>query len=233
MTTEQAAAVFRRAAEIDQRGNANGRSSLDLAALEQAGVEAGISRDAIHQALAEVRAGGVLPVVRRPDAVVARTLNMTAKELDHEVEHFMRRQRFRVLRRLDDRTIWVRDRSMGANIIRMVDFNQRIVLREVNQVTTCVVEVPSERRAHVRFDLDLTPVRRGWYSVPWVAGAVGAAGVSVAATLGTPLELIAAAPGAVALAGGAFAGARMGFRSSVRRSALGIERFLDLLQHGR
>jgi hypothetical protein len=233
LTGDQAAAVFRRAAELDQRRHTGDGSALDLAALEQAGLEAGLSRDAIRQAVAEIKAGTLEPLARR-DAVVSRTLDIGEEALESEVERFMRHQNFRVLRRLDDCSMWVPDRSFAAAVRKVTDFNRRIVLREVTQVTTAVVGVPGNKgQAHVRFELDLGRVRWVWYTLPVVIGGLGVAGVGVAAALGTPLEVIAAAPGAVALTGGAYAGARVGYRGSLRRSVNGVERFLDRLQRGR
>jgi hypothetical protein len=233
VSNDEAAAVFRRAAELDLRRQTGETTELDMAALEQAGVEAGLSRDSIRQALAEIKAGSVDVGVRR-DAVVTRTLGMDAAALERDVERFMRQQNFRVLRRLEDRTMWVPDRSFAGKIKSVTDFTRRIVLREVTQVTTAVVGVPgSDGKAHVRFELDMGHVRWAWYTLPMTLGATGAAGVVVAAVLGTPLEVILAAPGAVALAGGGYLGARAGMRGSVRRSVNGIERFLDRLERGR
>jgi hypothetical protein len=233
VTTDEAAAVFRRAAELDQRGVLNGKSSLDLAALEQAGVEAGLSRDAIRQALAEVKAGAIEPVRPRTRAVVSRTIAMDPDIVEASVEAFMHRQNCRVVRRLDDRTVWRPDHSMWGNIRRTLDFKRRIVLREVGEVTTCVVPIPGEAgRSHVRFEVDLARVRRGWNVFPAAGAAAGVAGITVAAVLAPGWEVLAA-PGAVALAGGAYAGARAGYRGSVRRNVTVIERFLDLLEHGR
>jgi hypothetical protein len=231
VTSDEAAAVFRRAAELDQHKTHDPGMGLDLAALEQAGMEAGLSRASIRQALAEVRAGA--PAPGQPDAVVARTLNSNAPAVARELERFMHRQNFRVLRRLEDRTVWVPDRSLAAAIRKVTDWNRRIVLSEATRVTTCVVAVPSEDRAHVRFEIDIGAVRWGWYAMPIAVGAAGAVGVAAAVVLGTAPEVLIAAPGAVALTGGAYAGARAGIKGSVRRNANGIERFLDHLEHGR
>src|SRR5947207_2461354 len=94
VSNDEAAAVFRRAAELDVRRQTGDTRSLDLAALEQAGVEAGLSRDSIRQALAEIKAGSVDVGVRR-DAVVTRTLGVDAEALEWDVERFMRQQNFR------------------------------------------------------------------------------------------------------------------------------------------
>jgi hypothetical protein len=230
VSSDEAAAVYRRAAEIDQGTSAVPGRGLDLAALEQAGVEAGLSRDAIRQALAEVKAGTLEPVART-DAVVTRTLH--GKHVDDEVEKFMRQQRFRVARRLGDRTVWEQDRSFSATVVKTLDFNRRIVLREITSLTTAVVPVPGTDKSHVRFELNLGRVRWGWYSMPMAAGGLGLGAVVTLAVAGIEPGAIIAAPGALAVAGGAYAGARAGFRGSLRRSVNGIERFLDRLEHGR
>ncbi|HZN13719.1 MAG TPA: hypothetical protein VFB78_05590 [Acidimicrobiales bacterium] len=230
VSSDEAAAVFRRAAEIDQGPGSSGRG-LDLAALEQAGMEAGLSRRSIRQALAEVRASA--PAPDRPDAIVARTLDLSPESVEHDVEKFMRHQLFQVARRFEDRTLWEPRRGLGASLAKSFDFNRRIVLRELSRVTTCVVEVPGENRTHVRFELSLGGVRWGWYALPISTGVLAAAGVGVAVALGTAPEVLIAAPGAVAVTGGAFAGARAGIRGSLRRGTNGVERFLDLLERGR
>ena len=207
-----------------------------MAALEQAGIEAGLSRDAIRQALAEVRAETTVATevaVRQPDAVVARTLSIEADILEDVVTRFMRRQKFRIVRHLGDRVIWAQDRSVGAQIVAPIDFNRQIVLKNVDEITTVVVGVPGDSRyAHVRFELDMAGVRRGWLSLPAVAGVVSVGGVVAAVALGTP-EALLATPGVVAVTGGAYAGARAGYKGAVARAATEVERFFDELQHGR
>ena len=230
ITSDEAAAVFRRAAELDLRRSATPGKALDLAAVEQAGLEAGLSRDAIRQALAEVKAGTLEP--QQTHAVVTRTLSMTPDALEGAVKDFMREQNCRLVRRLEDRTIWLPDRSFWGGVRRTLDFSRKIVLREVGEVTTCVVGIPGEHhRAHVRFEIDMRRIKRGWNVLPTALGAAGIAGASVAAAL-EPAALIAIVPGASAVVGGAFAGARAGYRGSVRRNVTAVERFLDLLERG-
>lgn len=233
VTSDQAAAVFRRAAELDQNGAVPARSNLDLAALEQAGLEAGLSRESIRQALAEVKAGAVAP---QPTghAAASRTVDMRADKVEHWVKDYMRQQGFRVVRDLGNRAVWAPDRSLATRVRRAMDFNKRMVLREVNQVTTTVVSIPGdERRSHVRFELDLGAARWAWRVLPITFGAMGIAGVAVVGALVAPGWELVVAPGAVAITGGAYAGARAGFRSSVRRSLNGVELFLDRLEHHR
>lgn len=228
ISSEEAAAVFRRAAELDLRRTAPQGRELDLAALEQAGIEAGLSRDAIRQALAEVKAGALAP--RRHVVVVARTLDMAERDLERAVAAFMKQQNCRLVRRLEDRTIWCPDRSFWGNIRRTIDFGKKIVLREVGEVTTCVVGIPGEPgRSHVRFEVDMVRIKRGWNVLPSAIGVAGVAGMTVAAAF-EPVVLIPVVPGAAAALGGAMVGARAGYRGSVRRNATAIERFLDLLE---
>jgi hypothetical protein len=230
LTSDQAALVFRRAAELDARSQRGEPGTLDLAAIEQAGLEAGLSRDAIRQAVAEIRAGSVGDLAVRSDAVVARTVDMAADDLEDEVDRFMRRQKFRVLRRKGGCTIWEPDRGLVASISRSIDFNKRIVLRETLRPTTCVVPIPGDDgRSHVRFELDMRRARRGWYVLPVVLGALGATAVGAAAVVGTPIEVVLGAPAAAAAAGGGYAGARVGYRSGRDRTITAIEGFLDTL----
>ena len=226
--------VFRRAAELDQRGlTADGRV-LDIAALEQAGAEAGLSREAIRQALAEVRAGTAALPEQRPHATAARTVTGRADAVQSEVGRFMRHQGFRVIRDMGDRAVWAPDRSLAATVRRVSDINRRMVLRQVTRVTTVVVGIPGDnRRTHVRFELDLGHVRAGWYTMPAVLGGLSVAAVATLAALGIEPAAVLAAPGAAAVAGGAYAGARAGYRGSLRRSTTAVELFLDRMEHGR
>ena len=233
ITSDEAAAVFRRAAELDLRRSAPKGRELDFAALEQAGLEAGLSRDAIRQAVAEVKAGALEVVLPRHRVVVARTVDIPQDKLERAVAAFMKQQNCKLIRRLDDRTIWLPDRSMWGNLRRAVDFGKKIVLREVGEVTTCIVPIPGEPgRSHVRFEIDMARVRRGWNAIPIAAGVVGVAGMTVAGVL-DPVVLLGAVPGTAAVVGGGLAGARAGYRGSVRRNATAVERFLDFLERGR
>jgi hypothetical protein len=145
----------------------------------------------------------------------------------------MKQQNCKLIRQLENRTIWAPDRSFAGGLRRTFDFSKKIVLREVGDVSTCVVGIPGEPgRAHVRFEVDLGRVKRGWNVIPLATGVLGVAGMTVAAAL-EPTVLIAAAPGAAAALGGSLAGARAGYRGSIRRNTTVIERFLDLLERGR
>ncbi len=234
LTSDEAAAVFRRAAELDLRHSSTPGRGLDFAALEQAGVEAGLSRDSIRQALAEIKAGALEQTVRQHDAVITRTLR--GSDLEHEIERFMRQQRLRVARRFGDRTVWEPETGLGASLAKSLDFNRRIVLREITQLTTCVVPVPgSPGLSHVRLELDLMRVRRGWYTIPIVTAVVSAGSVALLPVAGVDLlpAIAVGVPGAGVATGGAYVAARAGYRGSLRRSVNGIERFLDRLEHGR
>ena len=228
VSTDDAALVFRRAAEIDQvrlKG-----SSLDISALEQAGLEAGLSRDAIRQALAEVRAG----VSNEASGVASRTIDMQSDKIDYWLRQYMHGQGFRPIRDRSERIVWARDTSLAASLRRSLDFGRKMVLREVGLINTVIVPLPGEGgRCHVRFELDMSRKKRGLYALPISAGAIGVAFVAAAAALGTVPEAIVAAPGAIALTGGAMAGSRAIYRGSLRRSLTGVEHFLDRLEQRR
>ncbi|MDP9388202.1 MAG: hypothetical protein M3Q48_09920, partial [Actinomycetota bacterium] len=63
LTADEAAAVLRRAVALDAGLVAPaGADMIEVGVLEQAATEAGVSPDAVRQAVAELRAGALVPV---------------------------------------------------------------------------------------------------------------------------------------------------------------------------
>ena len=241
LTTDEAALVFRRAAELDEssRSGPPRGTGLTAADVEQVAREVGLSPQNVRRALAELKAGTLTrPVpVRRgalgpPAVVVTRMISLPSGTVDAAVDRFLRKQLFHVARHLGDRKLWTPRQGVGPSMARALDFSHRLVLTQASQITTVVAAEPGDEAVCVNIEAHLTNVRRGFRALA-ASGAVlgvGAAAGLVAAT-GDPTALVAVPAGA-GLAGGTYAAARAGYRSAAGRLEAALERFLDTLEHG-
>lgn len=156
LTERDLAAIFRRAAELDQaRRGGDGASLLDGDALEQVAQEAGLSPGAVRQALAEQRLG-TLPVEsgrrfrwrrgsrgRRGPVVIERAVNASREEVGYAIGRLLTDEKFRVRRRPGDFVLWERRER-----------KKRSVLEKVRTVAVMEVEESAER-CLVRVELTL------------------------------------------------------------------------------
>ncbi|MDP9387825.1 MAG: hypothetical protein M3Q48_07815 [Actinomycetota bacterium] len=229
LSGDEAALVFRRAAELEAARQAASRDdALELEAVEAAGREVGLSPTAVREAVAELRARGVPgtpgAAVGLTDADAARTVHGPRRSVERSVVDFLEGEVLVRERDLGDRTVWVREPGLEAAIERRIE---AVDLRPVRRLVAAVVPVPGERRTHVRFEVEVagpsTSLRAG---VPLAAASAGAAAAAF-------VEPVAA--GGVAAVGLVLAG--LGWRSAraARRRAAGhvkqaLERFLDWLE---
>lgn len=248
MTEREVALVLRRAAEIDRPGPAL-PAVLDEAAVEQAALEAGISRAAVRQAVAELRAGVLSPAPTRrpgllspPVLVVGRLLTVPRAVAEARLHEFLQVEHFEALRRMGDRTCWVRSASLAARVHRLVDrgVQRRLVLREVRRVDLAVVDdgigaggEGEPTRTLVALEIDVRPWRQGHARLLGAGTAVGTGLAGVALALGgiDPLTLAATGAGGGIAAGGQAAG-RAYYRSRVSAIEMAVEGVLDGLEHG-
>jgi hypothetical protein len=188
LTQEQIALVLRRAAELDRETACEAGTGLDAATLELAAVEAGISRQSVRRALAELRAG----VLEREDGkrrawLGARTLTLCrtvpgpAPSLTQTLHRFLVRELFELRRDTGDRTSWIPQQGLASRARRALDrgIHRRLILREVQEVGLSVVEEPGSdgARVLVRLDIDVRASRRVH---GWIAGSAAVAGGGVA-----------------------------------------------------
>ena len=156
LTEDEAAAIFRRAAELDDSRAADGAGGgsaggLERVAVERAAVEVGLSVASVRRALAELDAGQLRSAAsaslslrsrwRWADGVatIERRLPLSAVEAQAAMETYLRRQTLRVARRRGPVSVWEPASGLTASIVRTTDLSGRLRLKSVSQVTLCVV----------------------------------------------------------------------------------------------
>ena len=244
--------VLRRAAELDHPV-IPGRREVDLAAVEEAAAEVGLSRQAVRQAVAELRAGALAGdttgpprrVLGPPTLTVVRTVPGPVPAVRAWLHDFLAGQLFCLRRERDGRSLWERRDDMAATVRRGLDLlrEHRLVLPDVHRLEAVVVEGPdwpSERaidpgggsRAVVRLELDVRHARRSQAALAASGGAVGAAVVAgtllVAGGLDPALLVTAPLGGGMAAAGHG-AGSWL-YRRQVGELTLAAEGVLDRLE---
>lgn len=245
LTDEETAVVLRRAAELDHELSLQ-PGGLDTATLEEAAVEAGLSRESVRRALAELRVGALDALVAgRPTKatrllgpgtlVVRRSVPGGAAAAESSVREFLERQLFRVRRDVHGRSMWTPREDLKASVQRSVDSHvqRRLVLGDVCDVHLAVVDEPGPgpERCLVHLELNVREIRRAHGA--WVAaGAVVGAGAVGGSLMLAGLDPLAAA--AVPLgAGTVVAGHRLGsglYRRRVRELETAVHGLLDGLE---
>ena len=231
--------VIRRASELDGQSPA-AQPGLDLVLLEEAAVEAGLSRESVRRAVAELRAGALTPATaeqgRRtrlgPTVVtVSRCVPGPPSGVDDIMRRFLRHEQFQLRRDFGTSSSWMRRQDVPARVRISLDkgIHRRLLLREAEQVELAVVEEPGDSgMVMVRLAVDVRPLRRAHrLAVGRGAGLGLAAGALGTALLGVP-EAVIVVPAAVSA--GAGAGHLMGssrYRSVVDELATALEGFLD------
>ena len=237
---DQIALVIRRASELDGQ-DLGGRPGLDLDLLEQAAAEAGLSRESLRRAVAELRAGTLaadaVPARRRgglgPSTVtVDRCLPGPAAEVDGILRRFLHKELFSLRRDFGSRSIWARRQDVGARVRTSYDksIHRRLRLRDSEQVEIAVVAEPGsdDRLVLARVTVDLRPLRRAHRVAVGQGAAVGAVAAAAGLALLSTPEALVAVP--VAAASGLAAGHAIGssrYRSLVDEVRTGLEGFLD------
>ncbi len=241
LTQDEIALVLRRAAELDREQEVP--AALDVATLEAAAVEAGLSRASVCQALAELRVGALEHERRRrlPDGLlgparleVRRLVPGPVELVERELRAFLRSQLFEQRRHLGERTIWDRRQGLLAGLRRRLDLNGRLVLNGVRQLEVAVAPEPGNdgRPVMVSLVADVGEQRTAsaWYLG---GGAAAGAGVGAGAALVPGLDLLVLASLPVA-AGAALGGHRLGryhYRREVGEIELALAGVLDRLEH--
>lgn len=239
---EQIALVLRRATELDGQLGPD-PSGLDLSSLEEAAVEAGLTRESVRRAVAELKAGALAP--GRPGGAtpaglgpavltVSRSMPGPAPVVDAILRRFLAKEQFRIRRDFGQASSWDRRRDVPARVRVSLDrgVSHRFVLRQVRHVEIAVVEEPGSAggRVMVKLAVDVAPLRRSHrvavaqgagLGLTATAAAVGLAGI------GMPEALVAlpAITGSGAAAGHLLG--RSKFRSGVSDLETALEGFLD------
>jgi hypothetical protein len=241
LSEEEAALVFRRAAELEAEQPGE-RNTFDAATLERIATEAGLSPAAVRQAIAELRTGR-LPVAQPPErrtpsmpatVVVERRMAVPAQTVARRLDGYLKGQMFRVCRRRESLTIWEPARGLAANLARGIDVVDRMRLRRVDGVEVQIVsEGARDGATYVRIVLDLTKAHTSARAGRIATGTIGGltvVGAAAGVVLGEPLALVlpAAAAGPVAAT---FYGTRSTYAKHVKRAVDAVELVLDELEH--
>ena len=239
---EQIALVIRRATELDGQSSA-GQAGLDLVLLEEAAVEAGLSRESVRRAVAELRAGalGIDSGSQRRRAglgstslTVARCVPGPFPAVDDILRRFLAKEQFHLRRDLGTSSSWTRRHDVGARVRIQYDksVHRRLLLRDVEHVELAVVEEPGDQgMVMVKLAVDVKPLRRAHrVAVGQGAGAGAFAACVGAVLLGMP-EVVVVVPAAAA--SGLAVGHRVGthrYRTSVGDLETALEGFLDTVE---
>jgi hypothetical protein len=246
LTRKQVDFVLRRAAEIDTtaavtEGGAGDDEQLSVGEVMRLGEEAGLRREAVAQALTEVRRG--VPVEPEEGGALARALGgsrivisrVVPASIDavrRAVDRFLRDQFMTVRRHHGDRIEWERAQGIWPGLIRSLDFSKRYAFSLVSRVETVIADEGDD--TSVTFNIDLSDMRRERFTHMGLRSAMafvllGLGGAAMIPGFGV-YDIVALASGGVA-AGGIFALERKRYLESRSRVALAPERFLDLLTH--
>ena len=119
LTQDQIALVLRRAAELDRDlGSIGPAGGLSPEAVEEAAVEAGLSRVAVRRALAELQSGLLQTPARParsllgpPTFELSRAVPGPPERVERQLHAFLRDQLFEMRRDMGSRTTWIRRRA--------------------------------------------------------------------------------------------------------------------------
>ncbi|MEA2902343.1 MAG: hypothetical protein QOH36_2230 [Actinomycetota bacterium] len=250
LSEQEVALVLRRAAELDLADDTPG-PGLDLATIEESAVEAGLSRQSVRTALAELRVG-VLPAtaakvqarrIRGPAMVtVRRSVPGPEAEVKARLRSYLGRELFKLRRERGAQASWARRDDMKANVRRGLDrsITKRLSLTDVRRVEVGVTPEPAPGpgtgegggRVLVVVQADVTRLcrdRGAWAATGGTLGALMTGGAVVLGTLVDPLLLLTAPAGVGAAAAGYGIGVRY-YRTRVDAIEVALEALLDDLE---
>lgn len=228
---DEAALVFRRAAELEAAGaGGDGDGMLDDRALEDIGREVGLSPGSVRAALVELRGSGLTTMSAVPWGAVTSSRAVPGRpyEVVSALEDEARRNQLEVVQRTGDVTVWTRSPGVSAAVSRSLRGRRHHPLLALRDLRATVVEVPSRPAlVHVRLEGSLVfPGRllsaRG--QALSVTGVVGGTLLALFGDSGPFPDWQFDLAGAL----GAFAGTGFGLRS-YRRTVVATEATLDAL----
>lgn len=236
---EQIALVIRRATELDAQ-SPDAQPGLDLVLLEEAAVEAGLSRESVRRAVAELRAGALSTdaggrpgrVALGPTSItVARCVPGPREAVDAILRRFLANEQFSLRRDFGTMSSWTRRQDVGARVRVQYDksIHRRLLLRDAEQVELAVVDEPGGAgMVMVKLGVDVRPLRRAHRLALGKGAGFGLAAASVGVVLLGMPEAVVVVPAVTAsgVALGHRAGVRR-YRSSVSDLETAVEGFLD------
>jgi hypothetical protein len=237
VTPEQAAEVFRRAAELEAAGSGRDGPLLGDRDLEEVGREVGLAPASVRAALAEWRAGALVPgpEVRWGVVISARVVPGSASDVLAVIDDEARRNQLCVVHRAGSVTVWSRAPGVSSAMARGLRGRRQHPLLGLTELRATVVEAAGgPGAARVRLEGSLV--------APW---RLLSGGGRVLATVGIGAgAILALASGPFALpqwnyevagALSALAGSSAGIRSYRRGAAVteeALDRYLDRLASG-
>jgi hypothetical protein len=249
LSADEVAAILRRAAELeDEREAANGQipDKIELAAVEQAAGEVGISADAVRRAYAELQVGGIPPEPTNPsrwapselfgnDLVAEqRVVRLTIDQARDRIGRLLRGQTFELRRSSENASLWRRRNDMSASMRRSFDFSKKIKLTSARAITVNLTEVTDRdgRPATlVRLVADIGQIRTGT-TVATVGAPTGVAAVAggVGALVGEPTVVFAAIASWLPITAGAVGLGRALYRKECVKVNEVLGMYLDQLE---
>ncbi|MGH9244437.1 MAG: hypothetical protein ACRD29_09000 [Acidimicrobiales bacterium] len=248
LTSDEVAAVLRRAAELEGEGSPGDGSQtdrIDLTAVEQAAAEVGLSPAAVKRAYAELQVGslGAQQAIARTEggiigpAAVAeqRVVHLSPDEVRARAGRFLQRQTFELRRSNPEFSLWRRRSDVAASVRRAFDFSKRIKLTQPRAITvhlTEVVDLADQPATLVRVEADLGHIKAGTavatVGTPTAVAAAG--GVLGVLFSNDPAWVMAAAGGWVPVTAGAVGLGRFLYGRERRKVAELLASFLDGLE---
>jgi hypothetical protein len=232
VSPEEAAIVFRRAAELEAAGVHGEPGMLDGDTLEAIGREVGLSPAAVRTALVELRAGGLREPDPSFDLVCSRLVPGFAVDVWPAVDELARGNLLGHPVRRGDATTWTRQRGVGRAVVRGLGGLGRYPLAGVRMLRATVTEHGARQgRLRVRLEarwaspFQIVPLRTQAVLTAGLGGGLWAA----ASLDGTGAVVSAAVAGVGVLWSGV---ALRKYRHAIVTAEQHLQVFLDRLQHG-
>lgn len=230
MTPEQAAAVLRRAAEL-QAAELGREDALDAPAVLQLGRELGLREDAVRSALAEHRrplaTSSASSVLLGLDAevLVRRHVEASPQAVQAHVGRWLERQWMQRCRSQPHATSWRPRRGVVADLRRGLDLARTIEVKGVAGVEVRTQEEGTGTQVDVAVSVRDARNEALGLLVALPTGVVAVAGAVLAVVAGA--ESLLALPAAGAAGGAGWLGARAVLSTRRRQVAEAVEGVLD------
>jgi hypothetical protein len=238
VTREEAATVFRRAAELEAADpGVGGAAFIDTETLMGIARDAGLSPASVDVALAELRSGALGSTGTSVDVVRTQVFGGERREVALVVEESLRRNLLVPSRRDGTTTVWTRRRGLGTALRRSLGGRERYPLIALKELRTTI--------SHETAQPGLVRVRlEGALVFPWRMLPLRTKALLVGGVGGSAIVLVFVVPGprvgtddAVWTAGAILAtlGATNRSVKAYRHAAAQVEeafdRFLDGVRH--
>ena len=237
MTPDEAAAVLRRAAEIQAAADLRPADALDAAAVVQMGKELGLGEHAMRIALHERRIESASSPRTFPrllgldsQVLVERHVPLSADAAQAALGQWLRRQWMQRQRSEPDRTTWRARRGPVADLRRGLDVLRTLELKGVDAVEVRTDAEGAGTRVSVAVSLTGARTEALALLVALPAGAVG--GLAVLVGLVAAPEALLALPLAGAAGGAGWLGARAAVEARKRQVVESVDCVLDGLTRG-